>query len=262
MSSRTRLALAVLIAAVGLVVAWRALARFRSGPRPSGPVPVEVAPQARALLASIELDARPAEETASDLVAQAASRVRDVATGQKITALGAGDRLNDLLRAFHERLFATIAGDFDRNVADLVGRGDSKDHEGDRDAWTRRLESHRMIAFGIRQIEVRELYRGGRRIAPPKGSDGLASLEFQPERGRFPISNDAEAGRLDVVEVRLPMRKRRIIIPAGDQPASFGEWSLVRVGYRFAWSNDRRQWIPWGVCIYSDPNEAHSSISF
>ena len=34
------------------------------------------------------------------------------------------------------------------------------------------------------------------------------------------------------------------------------------VGYQFAWSNERRQWLPWKNVVYADPNDVHLGVLF
>lgn len=245
-----RVLLAGLIAALGIAAAWRAFDRSSDGQfQQSMPVPVSGTVQQVLSMARTEIT--PAPGRVDEAVGCASRRVP--LARQDALNLDA-DALADLAAAFHERLAATVGGDYARSRADLLKRGDSTSEAvalAREAAWRRQAAGTALARFGCEQVEVRALVVRGEPVAPDPVEEGFSTLALTPEAGRFPLPSDAETGKLDVVEVRLPMQKT-----LADASAA----AVVLVGYQFAWHEERSQWIPWRIVIYADPNQPHSPI--
>jgi hypothetical protein len=100
MSPRARTLIGLLIAAIGVALAWVAYERSFRRPAPSaGPAPVVLSTATKARLDAIQIDARPTDETAASLIEQAVDRARMLA--EQTPGLSA--RAGDLADAFRER---------------------------------------------------------------------------------------------------------------------------------------------------------------
>lgn len=241
-------------AAIGLGWVWWSFAR-NTGGRPSHPHHTQVSESAKLALEEIRLDISPTDETAVADADRAVDRVGELASPSGIEA----ERIADLKKIFEEAFRNTIAPDFELRCAMMRERGDSwtgPKLESEREDWTQQAELTRNARFGLDQLEIRVLYKGGVPKAPAPLDEGFGALASHPVSGRMPIPSDPVKAHLDIVEVRLPMEKA----PA---PASGAKGKRpVLVGFQFAWNAKRHQWTPWAICVYADPNEAHYAIHF
>lgn len=255
MSPRVRTLIGLLIAAIGLSLAWVAYERSFRRPAPSaGPAPVVLSTATKARLDSIQIDARPTDETAASLIEQAVDRVRMLA--EQTPGLSA--RAGDLADAFRERLAALVIADFERNVADLSSRGYRSVRDGDPADWERRTRDTRLTAFGIEQVEVQFTVKDGRPQPDPPREDGLNGPMSRLAGNEF-LAELNEAGR-DAVEVRLPIEHRELFLSRDGGEARPGGLTKVIVGYEFTWSPTRGLWIPSGTRMYANPNEVHGAV--
>ena len=247
---RGSIMVAAVIAIAGIVVAWRALGRARpvSADRPAQ----SVARNVRDTLDSLTMEVHPSVETIVADVGRAADRVVEQVVAQSGSGTLAHGRIEDLSAALRERLMATLASDYDRDVRALQNRGITipDDTTGqERDTRKRQAALTHMAPFSIDQMRVRGVYEKGQLIGD--SLPGFSTLTTTRNTG-MPVSLDAETARLDVVEVLVPM-----ITPTVD-----GKQSRVIVGYRFAWNEALSQWVPWTIVQYHDPNETHFGIIF
>lgn len=244
--------LAGAFAMVGVVLAWRALDRADRREQ-IAPAPRHV-PAETALRVSPEvLDTTPTPETAAQIVQELTRRARPQMDGFSGTLGPGGNNIGDLAQAFSDLFGASLTGDYERSAATLVARGYSAAHR-DRDDWEKAALSATMGRLGTQGVEVRLLYRHGRPvtpIAPPES--GWSYLTMTPSAKLMPVPADPERGMLDVVEVRFPIERKT---------ADTCTLETVLLGYRFAWSRERKQWVPYQTCIYSSSDHAHFTVSF
>jgi hypothetical protein len=240
----------VLVATVALLLAGRTLWRARGAER-GRVVPAERSAAVETQLSAIRIDSFPTAETASDLSAQAAAVVARLGAG---AGLG-GERIGDLAAAFRERLAATISPDRSRDFEARIRRGAklvvSEPTPAQMNAWEAERAGGLLAPLGLDQMEVRVLYRQGKAVAAP--AEGFRTMRFTTKGpARMDIPEDPVQARLDVVEVRLPMRLRDVQ----------GEVHDVLVGYQFGWNAGRRQWIPFANVVYADPALVFAALPF
>lgn len=244
---RFRWIAAAVVAGVGLTLAGRSLWKARSIER-ARPMPVAASPEAARRLEGISFDSFPTEATTAGICKEASSRVLARASGDARSGVFSGPRAQDLADALGERLLATLAPDWSRDVQAMIRRGASLSPEPPSSEQLKLLESGRargrLAPLSLDQLEVRVLYREGVRVAPPTAQEGfrIATLTTRGP-ARMDIPDDPERARLDVVEVRVPMRLADVQGVARD----------VLVGYQFGWNDRRRQWIPLANAVYCDP---------
>lgn len=256
-----KIVLASLFAVFGLVLMART---FWPASTPK-PAVVEVpekpkSAKAEALLAG-SFDTHPTPETVEQDIGRATDRVRaQVQAARSPSLLGA--RRTDLPAAFEERLAALINPDHARDARARAARGKQGETlEPDEDmiaAAQGRMEMYGHMALDIQNLEMREIFRDGVRVAPMYFDEGFTLGEsYLTGDTAFPLSEaDPEDDRLDIVEVRMPMHF----------PAAIGRGEFERqrrlIGFQFVWSEERNQWIPWKNVQYSAGDGGSMFIPF
>jgi len=251
--------LATILAGGGLFWVWWSFSHHLAGSK--SPRPSHIAPSATvtSVLGNVAFDTTPTALTVKDDIERTVNRAREqlgIFTQSESEQI---PRIDDLLAVFGQSFEDTIAPDFDARCEMMRQRGDSweKDRrQGERDRWMTQNELTRNARYALNDLEIRMLFKKGKRIASTPEEEGFATLVSHPAAGRMPIPEDAEKGHLDVVEIRLPMEKTQVEAAgrSGKRP--------VLIGYQYAWNTKRKEWTPWAICIYSDPNDIHYAIYF
>jgi len=210
-------------------------------------------------LGKVSFDAQPNDQTAGAEVDRAVLKATEAAQQLVLSGDIPSSRIADLMHVFDQSLRNTIAPNFDARCDMMRARGDTwagRKLDSERESWTKQAELTRNARFSIDQLEVRVLYKSGVRVAIEVAKEGYSTVMSRPKPGRLPIAKKPDEGKLDVIEVRLPMEKRTVAIAGKYRKQS------VLVGYQFAWSKKRNQWIPWLVCQYTDPGDVHYAIYY
>lgn len=172
----------------------------------------------------------------------------------------------DVVDAFAERLRATFDGQYQRDLRAKIARGMEAPPqpwpESGGEFWQASRERLRGSDIGVESMEVRWILRGGNRVAPMAVDEGYGITKTTTTE--FESVIDAIGPRLDVVEVRLPMRIKplEVPLPMGIQPAQGASSGPVLVGYQFAWSPERGQWVPYQNCMYTPDEAPYGSLPF
>lgn len=248
LSQRQRLVLASLLACTALAVAGRAYMRATSGTS-SRVIEREIPPQALARLDVSLLDTKPTAETVSTDVQRAAEHVKRTVSTLPPEHRIPDSRHADLVDAFSAWLRMTLDGDADADRSWKLARGmapPSVEVTDDvRAMWRASTEKTRLAPFGMESMEVRVIYRDGKRVAPEQLQEGFDTLRSQKVdadmKPLFPIPTDPERSRADIVEIRLPMSVKSV---------EKDEHGTVLMGYQFSWNNERKQWIPYCTVLY------------
>jgi len=256
-TDKQRLVIAGAIAVGGGLLALQAYLRVSgAGSGGSGASDIVLSEAAEAI-SVLDFDTEPTAESVDAVVAtareRAAASARDVLGS--IGGLPAGADEN-LLDAFGERLSMTLDGDFERNIELLRARGDRstpEQVEAMRDARIAWSEHVRLARVSLSGVSTRVVYERGRRVAPDDTELGLSVTTSTPSFDRFGVPLDAEGGKLTVVEVRILVEQHDV---------EHGKPRPTVVGYQFAWSPGRRQWIPWKNVTYYPPGAAHFAMQF
>lgn len=198
-----------------------------------------------------------AEATPESILEMAQERLRRVLDAGGPGGVVAPERCADLVTAFGERLIATLDGQYDRDMAARVARGMARPDPPTEVALTnykKTADWTRGTRVGLDLIEARVIYDHGDPVAPSPVEEGYEALTYEKHGPlAFPLSGDPQAKRLDVVEVRLPM---------GLKPVQGESRGAVLVGYQFAWSAQRSQWIPLCNVIYQAQGEHYAGLPF
>jgi len=242
-----KIVVAVLVAIAGLLVAGRAILRGAPSPK-NEPLKHEVSLEVQHLEAG-GFDTNPTAETADAVIEDASSRVSRLVQKVPSAALPKS-RHEDLSRAFHGLFSSIVAPDVERDEAWKVSRG--KKPMGDlltpevRETMQESAEYFALPRMNLSEMEIIPVYVQGVEQGSSATDDGFG-INTTRLVGAYPISDDPEGDKLDVVEVRFPME-----LP---DPREGGR-VRVSIGFQFAWSREREQWIPFGNVSYHDPNVA------
>lgn len=254
-TQKLSLALAVALVLIGGGLAVRSLMPLMRSHEPratSAPLS-----EAASRLGPELLDAGGDAEASDLAVSRAQSRVREILRAESFGRVVAASRREDLVDAFAERLIATLDGEYARDMAARVARGMTPPGEPTDTAlenYTKTADWTRGSRIGIGALEIRVIDDAGRAVAAAPVAEGYDALSYTKKGPlAFPISSDPVGSRLDVVEVRLPMGLRPI---EGDSRGA------VLVGYQFAWSGQRRQWIPLTNVVYRAQGERYAAVPF
>ncbi len=253
---RLRLILAIVVMVAGLGLAFRAL-RPVLWPATPSPLPPQLTGASERLGPGL-LDTDPAKEPAGDVVSRAAGVARLALGHPSFSGVVGPRRLDDLVLAFEERLIATLDGEYERDMAARLARGmpppPSPPSQDTIDNYRKTADWTRHTAIGIDRIEVRVIFDKGKPAAPTPTEEGFDALTYTKKGATaFPIPEDPSKAGLDVVEVRIPMALR---------PISGRSRGAVLVGYQFAWSENRQQWIPFVNVVYCAQGESYAILPF
>ena len=251
-NQRARLWAAGLIAAAGLALAWRSFHASLGRSSERALAPSTTGTFAETALSAVQFDTHPTPETLESVVSAAVDRLNEVGAGPEGAAL-TGGRMRDLCAVFGDRLRVTLDARYEAHVASLRERGIRvpADEEMYRRGWESQASSMRMAPLQVSALEIRAIYLSGRQVVEDATEQGFRVAMFKPDASRLPVPGDATGTKLDVVEVRIPMAK---------PPVGSPEARPVLVGYQFAWSVERAQWIPWAMCVYVNLDERHMTI--
>jgi len=242
-----KIIVAILIAIAGLLVAGRALMRGVPSTKHEA-VNHEVSLEVQQLVTG-GFDTYPTTETVEAVIEDASARVSTAVQNIPSSVLPKSKH-EDLTRAFHGLFSSIVAPDVERDEAWKVSRG--KKPMGDlltpevRVSMQESAEYFALPRMNLSEIEIIPVYVRGVVQRSSATDDGFG-INTTRLVGAYPISDDPEHDKLDVVEVRFPME-----VP---DPREGGR-VRVSIGFQFAWSREREQWIPFGNVSYHDPNVA------
>lgn len=249
-----RFVLALLLAGGGLLLAGRSLwpRLFHANPEPVFAPDTEVELALGPDLLDTETDL-PKEE----LAALASRQLRE-ALGESSQSTLNAKQVEDLVAAFLERLLATTAGEYQRDIDAKVARGMQRpppSSSSDPPArWVAATDWTRGARIGLNRIEIRTILSRGKAIAPLPNEEGYESTTYTKKGATaFPLPGDPVASQSHVVEVRLPM---------GVRPVRGTSRGTVLVGYQFLWSPSRQQWVPFTNVIYKASGETYAALPF
>lgn len=250
LSTRRKVLMATLIAAGGIFLAWRAL--DRAAPVTPRHAQASISDSVRSILELQDFDTVPTEQALPEIENRIRSRTQSLAEAMRGSGALPANRAPDLATAFAERLTAVLAGNAQANLSFLNARGYNISGY-DPAQWEAAAPFTRLAPISLEHAEIRVIFEQGRRVSVPDIEQGFGVLTTEPgpETAR-PVPADAAKGKLDVIEVRLPMRKL----------TADGKTTTSLVGFQFAWSVNRGQWVPWRNVVYSSPNERHVAMSF
>lgn len=253
---RIALYLGILLAVIGAFLAVRSVmnARVQVLPAESLEVPESV----RLMLSNAEVGTVTTPENVGDIAEQLRRRVLE-RISEISTLAGMPEEVRaDLAQAFVERWRALVDPDVNRDHQTLAARGDprslsdaAKEFEDYR-SW---LESLSMSPIGLDGIIVTD----GADLAALSSAVGVAGFEgFR--RGastrnthKMPVPDSpTEAG----------WRSVQIVMPFEKQPMRGKGFGVAFLGFQFAWSAQRRQWVPYSTVWYVSPGEIHAAAPF
>ena len=255
-----KLSLAVLVACVGVFMVARLLLPRGSSKPARAPVVKPASPELAAVLTG-GYDTHPTTETVEADIANAVRRA-SVEIGSVRSVAVPADRRVDLSTAFGERLAAVINPDYMRDLRARSSRGQAievaEPDEETLDLVQIRGESFKLLPMDTTGIEVRPIFEQGQYVATQATSLGFGTGETRlGGRHAFPMAGlDPVEDKLDIVEVRLPME---IPVPVGRDDE---KRQRAIVGFQFVWSKERKQWIPWVIKTYGDPNYGSFGFPF
>lgn len=249
-SNRRNLIAATVLALGGVFVAWRAL--DRASPAVPRRVDAEISEVVRAALDVSVFDTIPTHENFAQVERLIRSRAEQLAEAKSGSAAVAPSRRADLAAAFTEQLTALLSGDGPSHRRHLATRGYDASEQSAA-AWDAGVAFTQFAPISLERAEIRVITEQGSRLTDydTKQGFGVLTTEPGPESPR-PVASDAVKGKLDIVEVRLPMQKRMID----------GKSTTSLIGFQFAWSAERDRWVPWNNVIYCYPNERHAALPF
>lgn len=245
-----------LLAIFGTFLAVRSIVNTRATVSPAETV--EVPESVRLMLSSAEVGTVTTPENVGDVSEELRRRVLE-RIGEVSTLAGMPEEVRaDLAKAFVERWRALVDPDVNRDHQTLAARGDprslsdaAKEFEDYR-SW---LESLSMSPIGLDGIIVTD----GADLAALSSAVGVAGFEgFR--RGastrnthKMPVPDSpSEAG----------WRSVQIVMPFEKQPMRGKGFGVAFLGFQFAWSAQRRQWVPYSTVWYVSPGEIHAAAPF
>ncbi|RMD61938.1 MAG: hypothetical protein D6824_07440 [Planctomycetota bacterium] len=197
--------------------------------------------------AFVEPDARSVPRIASTI----REHVRQALQDERFAQVAPPQRREDLLNLVEQRIALLLEHDFDAYHSMIRARGGvTPASDPEKAATYRKAISNREKAFHHTRIDpdhvrVRVLFHQGKPVdtlpQPPKviWSDEI-----------FDIPDDPVKGGLDVVEVMVPIYAPKLVMhPQSFQPTGTKPAPAV-VGFAYAWSESRRQWLPYRTHLY------------
>lgn len=260
--NRQRFALyfGIALACLGCVIAFRSLMRNRV--RTAAAVPVEVPESVRLALGSATIDTVPTPENIEELAAELHRRVLDRVRQIPALASMSESAQDDLATAFVERWRALIDPDMERDHQTLAARGDPRSLSAEAEYFEKYrgwMESLSMSPVGLDGVAVSD-------GAGPGAATGAAA-----EDGGIPGFEGFGRGLNGRTEDKMPVpecpveagwRSVQIVMPFTKQPMRGEGFGVVLLGFQFAWSAERDQWVPYVAVMYTAPGEIHAAVPF
>lgn len=246
----------IAVAVVGCFLALRSFMNVRGQTIPYDPD--EVPESVRLMLSSAEVGTVTTPENVGDVSEELRRRVLE-RIGEVSTLAGLPEEIRaDLAEAFVERWRALVDPDVNRDHQTLAARGDprslsdaTKEFEDYR-SW---LESLSMSPIGLDGIIVTD----GADLAALSSAVGVAGFEgFR--RG----SSTRNTHKMPVPDspTEAGWRSVQIVMPFEKQPMRGKGFGVAFLGFQFAWSAQRRQWVPYSTVWYVSPGEIHAAAPF
>lgn len=240
MLQQSKLMVAVGLAVAGTLTAGWSLWQATRLPR-RATVPRVLTEQVRVSLDPRTLDTTPTEATVDAVVEQAAASAASMCS-----AAGVANSPDDLVAAFRVQLAAVLNGNYRDHRTALAARGLNLPNDREAaDGWQRLAAGTRFARVGLGAIRVSVVLRDGVRVAPDETVSGFGRTQYRAVPPDAPLPASETAGRLTVVEVQLPVE-----LPA----RMSGAPTVALCGFRFAWHQERKQWIPWSVVLLKHPD--------
>lgn len=192
----------------------------------------------------------PTPETVDALVQAAADRARsDLSTLEAGAGLDSA-RGGALVDTFAQILRLQLNPDFEAReemIAKMGGTTPYLSGADNADAYRAAVISSStdaaMAPIAPGAVRVRARFVHGREAA---GVVGLPSGLTLSTSKMFDIPQDAERGALDVYEVLVPIK----LPVAPDDGGRSKDRGAFAIGFGYAWSQDRKAWIPWRIWVY------------
>jgi len=265
--STSKAVLAGVIAAAGLIVAGRAVVRLT---RPTLP------PEHRDFPDHSHSEDTVESQTGDDHTTEAAAQTTELQrtlknatwitpTAQELDALAlrVGETVDRAIVRLHSRAVLNserrrdLVGLFQKTFrlwqapsvtkeeyVDLVeSRGGRPTLDPDTSTAAPGYLDYSLSDFSTDQIDVVPRYIGGRLETPWPDGAGPGWTFYNPDM--FDMPDDPRRGRLDVYEVRIPVKAPALNFETGEE----GRVPLV-LGFAYAWDEERREWIPWRHWLY------------
>ncbi len=248
--------IAIVLAGVGCFLAIRSL--MNTAARAPVASAIEVPESVRSALTNAKLDTVPTHATMDaierELRGAVLEKIRAVPTLSSLPAA----RLEDLAQAFVERWRALIDPDVARDHQTLAARGDprslvdaSKQYQDYRE-W---MDSLSMSSVGLDGVVVTD----GADLAALASAVGVAGFEgFR----RGSVSRNADKMPVPDSPSDAGWRSVQIVMPFEKQPLRGKGFGVVFLGFQFAWSPQRGQWVPYSAVWYVSPDEVHAAAPF
>lgn len=248
------LSVAIVVAVIGSIFAIRALTSARV--RTAEPVPVEVPESVRSALTNAKIDTAPTGKTLDEVPTELRRRVleklREIPTLSSVPESARGD----LADAFVERWRALIDPDVTRDHQTLAARGDPRslsDAAADFEGYQTWMES--LSPFGLDGLVVTDNADPAAlaSAAGVAGFEGFRRGMSSRLKDKMPVpDNPVEEG----------WRSVQIVMPFAKQPLKGKGIGVVFLGFQFAWSSQRGQWVPYSTVWYVSPGEIHAAAPF
>lgn len=250
------LSIGIALAVIGCVLAIRAF--MNTSVMTAESSPAEVPESVRSKLNNAEIDTVPTTENLDEVAAELRRRVLS-SLGEVPTLSSVPESArSDLAEAFVERWRALIDPDVTRDHRTLAARGDprsladaAEQYEGYRE-W---MDSLSMSPVGLDGVVVTD----GADPAALASAAGVAGFEgfrrgmSSRNEDKMPVpDHPTEAG----------WRSVQIVMPFAKQPLKGKGIGVVFLGFQFAWSSKREQWVPYSTVWYVSPGEIHAAAPF
>lgn len=250
------LSIGIFVAVIGCVFAVRSL--MSAPPVTPGSVMPEVPESVRSALVNAKIDTVPTVRNLDRVSAELRQRVleelREVPTLSSIPESARGD----LADAFVDRWRALIDPDVTRDHRTLAARGDPRplaDAASEYEDYRSWMDSLSMSPVGLDGVVVTD----GADPAALASAAGVAGFEgfrrgmSSRLKDKMPVpDNPVEEG----------WRSVQIVMPFEKQPLKGKGIGVAFLGFQFAWSSQRGQWVPYSTVWYVSPGEIHAAAPF
>jgi|GEM_PF-2624656 len=273
---KTRLSLAIGVAIVGILVAWRGLSRSLPQPLPSSSGSSSVANAASpsstpasavdwtetrwgVLLTASQMtfEVHPTEKSLPRVINEAGQHLQELAYGlRESEAAIEPARINLLRERFERHLQIILSASYDewlKQINELRGSFTAPPGEEGgqpaREQWIKQAGAFLLAPLSIDSMSIRPLYLHGEKIEYPDPPVWGTAIY----RGPYGAPDDPAAAKVDVYEALVPMQMH--VGPAGRD-------KRMNVGFSYFWSDDRQTWIPFNMQVYTDDGGTFRMFAF
>lgn len=219
---------------------------------------LEIAPQVQEALHIDRYETKPTREGLDGVLQEIHARVVSISRERAFgvdQVLGKEAMCEDLGKAFTERVRMLMTPSFDRDFTAMTARGDPRNRN---DAVVN-YEKYASFTNGMGElaplslvgIQVELVQRSGGHdvVRQRRIGQGFGVVTSIRNTNQYPVSDDPVQSGQVVLEVSMPMMRY-------DHMENTMKGGII--GYRFAWSGRRHQWVPYESFVYHDRNSAFS----